>query len=141
MLVEEREEAEAAPKVRCAPRAWPFTRCKIGFGSELHGFWHFWHFLIFSSIRLTDERRRRLAMFGLFGHGPQLPEGFFRVSDELAIEADRSCASEPCLCSAIPENRAFLAKFSEPSFRMTNEKFSMTNFQFRLSALVAALPR
>jgi len=42
------------------------------------------------------------------------------------------------LCSAIPENRAFLAKFSEPSFRMTNEKFSMTNFQFRLSALVAA---
>jgi hypothetical protein len=21
---------------------------------ELHGFWHFWHFLIFSSIRLTD---------------------------------------------------------------------------------------
>jgi hypothetical protein len=42
------------------------------------------------------------------------------------------------LCSAIPENRAFFAKFSEPSFRMTNEKFSMTNFQFRLSALVAA---
>jgi hypothetical protein len=36
------------------------------------------------------------------------------------------------LCS---ENRAFLAKFSEPSFRMTNEKFSMTNFQFSLSAL------
>jgi hypothetical protein len=42
------------------------------------------------------------------------------------------------LRSAIPENRAFLAKLSEPSFRMTNEKFSMTNFQFRLSALVAA---
>jgi hypothetical protein len=38
------------------------------------------------------------------------------------------------LCSAIPENRAFLAKFSEPSFRMTNEKFSMTNFQFGLNA-------
>jgi hypothetical protein len=64
---------------------------------ELHGFWHFWHFLIFSSIRLTDERRRRAAMSGLFGHGPQLPGGFFRVSDELAIEADRSCATEPCL--------------------------------------------
>jgi hypothetical protein len=31
-----------------------------------------------------------------------------------------------------------LAKFSEPSFRMTNEKFSMTNFQFGLNALVAA---
>jgi hypothetical protein len=42
------------------------------------------------------------------------------------------------LCSAIPEKCAFLAKFSEPSFRMTNEKFSMTYFQFRLNALVAA---
>jgi hypothetical protein len=42
------------------------------------------------------------------------------------------------LCSEIPENCSFLAKFSEPSFRMANEKFSMTNFQFRLSALVAA---
>jgi hypothetical protein len=42
------------------------------------------------------------------------------------------------LRSAIPENRAFLAKFSKPSSQMTNEKFSMTNFQFRLSALVAA---
>jgi hypothetical protein len=31
-----------------------------------------------------------------------------------------------------------LAKFSKPFFRMTNEKFSMTNFQFRFSALVAA---
>jgi hypothetical protein len=41
-------------------------------------------------------------------------------------------------CSAIPENCSFLAKFSEASFQMTNEKFSMTNFQFRLSALVAA---
>jgi hypothetical protein len=42
------------------------------------------------------------------------------------------------LCSAIPGNCAFLAKFSKSSCRMTNEKFSMTNFQFRLSALVAA---
>jgi len=33
---------------------------------------------------------------------------------------------------------AFLAKFSKSSSRMTNEKFSMTDFQFRLSALVAA---
>jgi hypothetical protein len=31
-----------------------------------------------------------------------------------------------------------LAEPSEASFRMTNEKFSMTNSQFRLSALVAA---
>jgi hypothetical protein len=45
------------------------------------------------------------------------------------------------LASAIPENRAFLAKFSKPSFRMTNEKFPMTNLQFSLSALVAAPPR
>jgi len=45
--------------------------------------------------------------------------------------------SSQSLRSAIPENRAFLAKFSEPSFRMTNDKFSMTNFQFSLSALVA----
>jgi hypothetical protein len=37
------------------------------------------------------------AAFGLMGHGPQLTEGIFRVSDEFAIEADRSCASEPCL--------------------------------------------
>jgi hypothetical protein len=42
------------------------------------------------------------------------------------------------LCSAIHENCAFLAKFSELSFEMTNDKFSMTNFQFRLSDLVAA---
>jgi hypothetical protein len=42
------------------------------------------------------------------------------------------------LCSAIPENCAFLAKFSEPSFRMTNEKFSMTDFQ---SALLVATCR
>ena len=35
------------------------------------------------------------ALFGLFCHGPQLPEGFCRVSDEPAIEADRSCAPEP----------------------------------------------
>jgi hypothetical protein len=31
----------------------------LAFGlDELHGFWHFWHFLIFSSIRLTEEMRR-----------------------------------------------------------------------------------
>jgi hypothetical protein len=75
---------------------------------ELHGFWHFWHFLIFSSIRLTDdpplpERLWRgkpaWRMDGWFGHGSQLPEDFFRVSDELAIEASRPCASEPCLCA------------------------------------------
>jgi hypothetical protein len=41
------------------------------------------------------------------------------------------------LCSAISENCTFLAKFSESSFRMTNEKFTMTNSQFRFSALVA----
>jgi hypothetical protein len=29
------------------------------------------------------------------------------------------------LCSAIPENCAFLAKFAEPSFQMTNDKFSI----------------
>jgi hypothetical protein len=34
------------------PWATPLTK------PELHGFWHYWHFLIFSSIRLTDERRR-----------------------------------------------------------------------------------
>ncbi len=45
------------------------------------------------------------------------------------------------LCSANSKNASFLAKFSEPSFRMTNERFSMTNFQFRRSGLVAALPR
>jgi len=45
------------------------------------------------------------------------------------------------LRSAIPENCLFLAKFSERSFRMTNDKFSMRNFQFRRSPLVAALPR
>ena len=50
------------------------------------------------------------------------------------------CASRPTpsLCIAIPGNCAFLAKVSKSSCRMTNEKFSMTNFQFRLSALVAA---
>jgi hypothetical protein len=47
--------------------------------NELHGFWHFWHLIIFSSIRLTDERPRRLAMSGSFGNGPQFPERFFRV--------------------------------------------------------------
>jgi hypothetical protein len=38
------------------------------------------------------------------------------------------------LCSAIHKNYAFSEKFS----KITNNKFSMTNFQFRLSALVAA---
>ena len=42
------------------------------------------------------------------------------------------------LCSTIPENCAFLAKFSVSFFRMTNDKFSMTNSQFRLGVLVAA---
>jgi hypothetical protein len=42
------------------------------------------------------------------------------------------------LCSAIPENCAFLAKFPERSSPMTNDKFSMTNSQFRLGVLVAA---
>jgi len=42
------------------------------------------------------------------------------------------------LCSAIPENCVFPAQSSKPSFRMTNEKFSMTDSQFRRSALVAA---
>ena len=46
-----------------------------------------------------------------------------------------------CRYSAMPENRVCVARLSEPTFRMTNEKFSMTNFQFRRSALVAALPR
>jgi hypothetical protein len=40
--------------------------------------------------------------------------------------------------SAIPENCPFLAKLSKSSCRMATEKFSMTNFQFRLCALVAA---
>jgi hypothetical protein len=40
--------------------------------------------------------------------------------------------------TAIPGDCAFLAKFSKSPSQMTNEKFSMTNFQFRLSALVAA---
>ena len=44
------------------------------------------------------------------------------------------------LFSAIPDNCAFLAKFSESSSQMTNDKFSMTNSQFRLSPLVAACP-
>jgi hypothetical protein len=45
------------------------------------------------------------------------------------------------LCGSIPENCAFLTKFSEPSFRMTNEKFSMTNSQFRPGAFRCGLPR
>jgi hypothetical protein len=43
--------------------------------------------------------------------------------------------------SAIRENCAFLAKLSEASFPITNDKFSIANFQFRLGALVAAMPR
>ena len=39
------------------------------------------------------------------------------------------------------ENCAFLAKSSEPPFRMTNEKFSMTHFQFRPGAFGCGLPR
>ena len=42
------------------------------------------------------------------------------------------------LCSAIYENSAFLAKFSESPSPMTNDKFSMTNSQFRFPPLVAA---
>jgi hypothetical protein len=44
-------------------------------------------------------------------------------------------------CSAIPENCAFLAKFPERCSPMTNDKFSMTNSQFRSTTLVAAPPR
>jgi hypothetical protein len=42
------------------------------------------------------------------------------------------------LCSANPRNSSFLAEFSKRCFPMTNDKFSMTNSQFRFSTLVAA---
>jgi len=53
-------------------------------------------------------------------------------------EAQRKRLKSEVLCGAIPENCAFLAKFPERSSPMTNDKFSMTNFQFRLGVLVAA---
>jgi hypothetical protein len=34
------------------------------------------------------------ALSGLFCRGPKLPEGFLSATDELAIEEDRSWASE-----------------------------------------------
>jgi hypothetical protein len=39
----------------------PLLTSIIGFRPALHGFWHFWHFLIFSSIHLTDAWLRPLA--------------------------------------------------------------------------------
>jgi hypothetical protein len=56
------------------------------------------------------------------------------TDDKFSIQAQRFGCGSP-----IPEKCAFLEKFSEPPFQMTNDKFSMTNFQFRLSALVAAV--
>jgi hypothetical protein len=61
--------------------------------------------------------------------------------NQTSFEAGKLNGNPTFLCSGIPENCAFLAKSSEPSFRMTNEKFSITNCQFRPGALVAALPR
>ena len=44
------------------------------------------------------------------------------------------------LYTTIVKDRAFPTRFSESSSPMTNDKFSMTNSQFRLTPLVAALP-
>jgi hypothetical protein len=52
------------------------------------------------------------------------------------LPANKSCTRLQ-ISQAFIAQAAFLAKFSKSSCRMTNEKFSMTNFQFRLSALAA----
>jgi hypothetical protein len=44
------------------------------------------------------------------------------------------------LFNAIVKNHAIPTRFSESPSRMTNDKCSMTNSQFRLIPLVAALP-
>jgi hypothetical protein len=55
-----------------------------------------------------------------------------------SVPSAKSAVHPLRLRSAIPDNCVLLAKSSEPSFRMTNEKFSMKDSQFRRSALVAA---
>jgi hypothetical protein len=54
-----------------------------------------------------------------------------------SVPSAKSAVHPLRLGGALPENCVFLAKSSEPSFRMTNQKFSMTDFQFRRRALVA----
>ena len=89
------------------------------------------------SIRSVKVRESPCASALLFcrsrGH-----ETLIIQSCPSSVPSAKSAVHPLRLRSAIPDNCVLLAKSSEPSFRMTNEKFSMIDSQFRRSALVAA---